>query len=53
MRRDERERVFVGSCDFHRQRVGEDWRIDLFRFNLKFIDGHRKLENEPIPSSEP
>jgi hypothetical protein len=40
-------RVFVGSYDFH-LRLGDDgWRIDLFRFNLKFIDGNLDLEKEP------
>lgn len=40
-------RVFVGSYDFHLQRTDGEWRIDLFRFNLKFIDGNRELEKEP------
>ena len=40
-------RVFVGSYDFHLGRVGGDWRIDLFRFNLKFIEGNRELDKEP------
>ena len=39
-------RVFVGSYDFHLQREGDTWRIDLFRFNLKFIDGNLALEKE-------
>lgn len=39
-------RVFVGSYDFHLLQDGE-WRIDLFRFNLKFIDGNLELEREP------
>jgi SnoaL-like domain len=40
-------RLFVGSYDFHLQRTDGEWRIDLFRFNLKFIDGNRDLEKEP------
>lgn len=40
-------RVFVGSYDFHLRLQDAAWRIDLFRFNLKFIDGNRQLENEP------
>jgi hypothetical protein len=39
-------RVFVGSYEF-RLVLGEEWKIDLFRFNLKFIDGNPDLENEP------
>jgi hypothetical protein len=39
-------RVFVGSYDFHLQRAGDTWRIDIFRFNLKFIDGNPDLEKE-------
>jgi SnoaL-like protein len=42
-------RVFVGSYDFHLQRQGDSWKIDLFRFNLKFIDGNLELEKEPGP----
>jgi hypothetical protein len=38
-------RVFVGSYDFHLRLDGQ-WRIDLFRFNLKFIDGNVELEKE-------
>jgi hypothetical protein len=39
-------RVFVGSYDFHLA-LGEQWKIDLFRFNLKFIDGNLDLDREP------
>jgi hypothetical protein len=43
-------RVFVGSYDFHLVRRGARWVIDLFRFNLKFVDGNRELEaEEPAP----
>jgi hypothetical protein len=38
-------RTFVGSYDFHLVR-GDGWRIDRFRFNLKFIDGNATLEQE-------
>lgn len=41
-------RVFVGSYDFHLHRLDGEWKIDVFRFNLKFIDGNRELEKEPI-----
>jgi hypothetical protein len=40
-------RVFVGSYDFHLVRDESRWTIDLFRFNLKFVDGNRELEAEP------
>lgn len=40
-------RTFVGSYDIHLVREGDDWHIDGFRFNLKFIDGNRELEAEP------
>jgi SnoaL-like domain len=39
-------RVFVGSYDFHLRRENGRWRIDLFRFNLKYIDGNLELEKE-------
>ena len=37
-------RVFVGSYDVHLARADRRWRIDLFRFNLKFIEGNQELE---------
>jgi hypothetical protein len=39
-------RVFVGSYDLHLTRQAGAWRIDLFRFQLKYIDGNLDLENE-------
>jgi hypothetical protein len=39
-------RVFVGSYDFHLVREAT-WKIDLFRFNCKFVDGNLELEKEP------
>ena len=39
-------RTFVGSYDFHLRRDGAAWRIDLFRFHLKFVDGNLHLEEE-------
>ena len=40
-------RTFVGSYDFH---LGLDssgkWRIDLFRFNVAFVDGNLDLHSE-------
>jgi hypothetical protein len=40
----ENVRIFVGSYDFHLNRSGDQWRIDLLRFNLKYIDGNPNLE---------
>ncbi len=37
-------RVFVGSYDIHLMRQDGEWKIDRFKFNLKFIDGNRELE---------
>lgn len=37
-------RVFVGSYDFHLVRAEGRWRIDRFRFNLKYVEGNRDLE---------
>jgi hypothetical protein len=39
-------RVFVGSYEFHLQRQAERWRIDVFRFVPKFVEGNLELENE-------
>jgi hypothetical protein len=39
-------RTFVGSYDFHLARIDGVWRIDQFRFNLKYIDGNPDLEGE-------
>ena len=39
-------RTFVGSYDFHLRRDRGTWRIDLFRFHLKFLDGNLRLEEE-------
>jgi len=38
-------RTFVGSYDFHLTNRNNNWRIDQFKFNLKFIDGNTNLEN--------
>ena len=37
-------RIFVGSYNFHLTKKGESWRIDKFKFNLKYIDGNPNLE---------
>ena len=36
-------RTFVGSYNFHLTKVGADWKIDIFKYNLKFIDGNLEL----------
>jgi hypothetical protein len=38
-------RVFVGSYDFELQQMDGRWRISLFRYTLKFVDGNRDLEH--------
>ena len=40
-------RIFVGSYDFHLVRH-DPWRIDRFKFTVKFVDGNLQLENEPL-----
>jgi hypothetical protein len=37
-------RTIVGSYDFHLVKKRERWQIDLFKFNLKYIDGNLNLE---------
>lgn len=37
-------RTFVGSYDVHLRRVGASWRIELFKFNAKFVTGNLELE---------
>jgi hypothetical protein len=39
-------RTFVGSYDFELAREGGTWRIALFRFNLKYLDGNLELERD-------
>jgi hypothetical protein len=36
-------RTFVGSYDFHLIHDGVSWKIDSFRFNLKYMDGNLDL----------
>ncbi len=35
--------TYVGTYDFHLVREEDGWRIDAFRFNLKFIEGNALL----------
>ena len=37
-------RIFVGSYNFHLIKKDQDWRIDRFKFNLKYLDGNPNLE---------
>ncbi|MDJ0984112.1 MAG: nuclear transport factor 2 family protein [Desulfobacterales bacterium] len=36
-------RTFVGSYNFHLKKIGPVWKIDIFKYNLKFIDGNLEL----------
>ena len=38
-------RTFVGTYDIHLVKTSAGWRIDRFRFNLKFITGNAQLES--------
>jgi hypothetical protein len=45
-------RTFVGSYDFELEKHNDRWRITLFRFNLKFVDGNADLEADAaVPQS--
>ena len=39
-------RTYVGSYDFGLEKQSGRWRISAFRFNLKYIDGNRQLEEQ-------
>jgi hypothetical protein len=36
-------RTFVGSYDVHLMKHGLDWKIDRFKFNLKFLEDNKNL----------
>lgn len=36
-------RTFVGSYNFQLRRIEDKWKINMFKFNLKFIDGNKNL----------
>ena len=36
-------RMFVGSYNFHLKKIKQDWKIDHFKYNLKYIDGNLEL----------
>lgn len=35
--------TFVGSYNFHLVKKNQSWKIDLFKFNLKYTDGNSNL----------
>ncbi len=37
-------REFVGSYDFHFAKSDNEWRMDLFTFNLKYMTGNLELK---------
>lgn len=37
-------RTFVGSYDLKAERTIKGWRLNQFKYNLKFIDGNKTLE---------
>lgn len=44
-------RTFVGTYDFHLTRdTSHRWHIDVFRFNLKFLEGNLELHAEEAGS---
>jgi hypothetical protein len=43
-------RTFVGSYDLGLVLLQDEWRIDEFRFNLKYLDGNLDLEHDTIPA---
>lgn len=36
-------RTFVGSYNFHLSKIDKDWKIDSFKFNMKYVDGNINL----------
>ena len=37
--------TFVGSYNFHLVKIDDAWKIDQFKFNLKYLDGTLELES--------
>ena len=37
-------RTFVGSYNLEAVKTKEGWRLDLFRYNLKYVDGNASME---------
>ncbi|HUJ17447.1 MAG TPA: nuclear transport factor 2 family protein [Nitrospirota bacterium] len=44
-------RTFVGSYNFHLVKGASGWKIDRFKYNLKFIDGNKDLEGSAAKGS--
>ena len=42
---DDNLRTFVGTYDIHLVRTKNGWRIDLFKFNARFVTGNADLES--------
>lgn len=40
-------RTFVGSYNFYLVKEGDQWLINRFKYNLKYIDGNPDLEGSP------
>ena len=36
-------RIFVGSYNFHLKKINKLWKINMFKYNLKYIDGNLEL----------
>ncbi|MHB8846451.1 MAG: nuclear transport factor 2 family protein [Nitrospirota bacterium] len=45
-------RTFVGSYTFHLVRGESGWKIDRFKFAVKFIDGNKDLEGAAIKAAQ-
>jgi hypothetical protein len=39
-------RMYAGSYNFHLTKKDNNWLIDSFKFNLKFLDGNAQLEKD-------
>jgi 3-phenylpropionate/cinnamic acid dioxygenase small subunit len=39
-------RTFIGSYNFHFIENNDNWKIDSFKFNLKYVDGNLNLEDD-------
>ena len=44
--RSKEARCQVRSYDFGLRRSSHDWKIELFRFNLKYVEGNAQLDRE-------
>jgi hypothetical protein len=44
-------RTFVGSYNLHLVKGASGWKIDRFKYNLKFIDGNKDLEGSATKGS--